>query len=90
MLEFTVDELDRVIDPVIISNCVEPLSRGKVSCSDRLGRMFNKAALVAVAKFKLKYKYKYKYKPRSLDGEAIATSGVKNMITFELDAMQKQ
>ncbi len=88
MLEFTVDELDRVIDPVIISNCVEPLSRGKVSCSDRLGRMFNKAALVAVAKFKLKYKYKYK--PRSLDGEAIATSGVKNMITFELDAMQKQ
>ncbi len=94
MLEFTVDELDRVIDPVIISNCVEPLSRGKVSCSDRLGRMFNKAALVAVAKAKYKYKfklkYKYKYKPRSLDGEAIATSGVKNMITFELDAMQKQ
>ena len=82
LLEFTVDELGRVLDPVIISNCVEPFSRGKVSCSDRPGRMFDKAALAAVAKFK--------YKPRIVDGRPIATSGVKNMITFELDEMTKQ
>ena len=82
LLEFTVDELGRVIDPVIISNCVVPFSRGKVSCDDQPGRMFDKAALAAVAKFK--------YKPRIVDGEAIATSGVKNMITFELDEMQNQ
>ena len=45
-------------------------------------RMFDKPALAAVIKFK--------YKPRVVDGEAIATSGVKNMITFELDEMQNQ
>lgn len=44
--------------------------------------MFDKAALAAVAKFK--------YKPRIVDGRPIATSGVKNMITFELDEMTKQ
>jgi protein TonB len=82
LLEFTVDELGRVKDPAIISNCVEHYSRGKVSCSDRPGRMFDKAALGAAGKFK--------YKPRVVDGEAIATSGVKNMITFELDEMQNQ
>lgn len=60
--------------PAIISSCVEPFSRGKVSCSDRPGRMFDKAALAAVAKLK--------YKSGVVDGEAIATSGVKNMITL--------
>jgi len=82
LLEFTVDELGRVRDPVIITNCVEPYSRGKVSCADRPGRMFDKAALAAVEKFK--------YKPRVVDGEAIATSGVKNMITFELEEMRSE
>ena len=80
LLEFTVDELGRVVDPVILSNCVEPYSRGKTSCDDRPGRIFDKAALAAVVKFK--------YKPKVVDGEPIATAGVKNMITFELDEMQ--
>ncbi len=80
LLEFTVDELGRVIDPVIISNCVESYSPSRVSCSDRPGRMFDKAALAAAGKFK--------YKPRIVDGEAIATAGVKNMVTFELDVMK--
>ncbi len=80
MLEFTVDEIGRVTDPVILSNCVETFSKIRTECVDSPGTIFNKPAISAALKFK--------YKPRVIDGSAIATAGVKHRITFELDEMQ--
>ncbi len=77
LLEFTVDEIGRVIDPYVIDNCVDLWKSYKVGCSDNPGKMFDRSAVAAAAKFK--------YKPRVVDGHAIATSGVRHIITFELD-----
>jgi protein TonB len=77
VVEFTVDEIGRVIDPIVIDNCVMILTRSTTACFDKPGRAFDRSALKAAAKFK--------YKPKILDGEAIATAGVRNMITFTLD-----
>ena len=77
VVEFTVDEIGRVIDPIVIDNCVIVQTRQMIGCDDNPGRTFNRSALAAAAKFK--------YKPKILDGEAIATAGVRNMITFVLD-----
>jgi protein TonB len=77
VVEFTVDEIGRVIDPIVIDNCVLTWTPKLEQCADRPNKAFDKSALKAVTRFK--------YKPKVLDGQAIATVGVRNMITFELD-----
>ena len=77
VVEFTVDEIGRAVDPIVIDNCVTVQTRDTNDCEGYPGRTFNRSALAAAAKFK--------YKPKILDGEAIATAGVRNMITFALD-----
>jgi protein TonB len=77
VVEFTVDEIGRVIDPVVIDNCVLVWSPKLEQCTDSPRKTFDKSALAAAARFK--------YKPKIIDGHPIATVGVRNMITFELD-----
>ena len=77
VVEFTVDEIGRVIDPKVIDNCVLTWTPQLVQCADSPRQTFDKSALAAAARFK--------YKPKVIDGQAIATVGVRNMITFELD-----
>ena len=77
IVEFTVDEIGRVVDPIVIDNCVMIMTRSTTECLDNPGRAFDRPALKAAAKFK--------YKPKVLDGQAIATAGVRNVITFTLD-----
>lgn len=81
IVEFTVDDLGRVIDPTVIENCVDIYTPNKTHCEDRPGRIFDKPALAAASKFK--------YKPKVVDGKAIETIGVRHLITFELDEMQQ-
>lgn len=77
VVEFTVDKIGRVIDPVVIDNCVLVWSPTYEVCSDSPRPTFDKSALAAAAKFK--------YKPKVVDGQPIATLGVRNMITYILD-----
>ena len=81
VVQFTVDDIGRVIDPIVIENCVEIFTYNRTECLDSPGRIFDKPAIDAAAKFK--------YKPKIIDGNAIATSGVKHLISFELDEMQQ-
>jgi len=76
-LEFTVDEVGRVVNPVVINNCVMALVAHRTECEGHPGRMFDRSAIRAASKFK--------YKPLVVDGIAMATEGVRNRITFELD-----
>ena len=77
VVEFTVDEIGRVIDPTVVDNCVLVWSPKLDHCTDSPRQTFDKSALVAAARFK--------YKPKIVDGHPIATAGVRNMITFKLD-----
>lgn len=77
VVEFTVNEIGRVIDPVVIENCVKVWSPSFKQCSDSPKQTFDKSALAAASRFK--------YKPKVVDGQAIATVGVRNMITYVLD-----
>lgn len=81
VVQFTVDDNGRVVDPVVIENCVEIFMSNRRVCLDSPGRIFDKPAIEAAAKFK--------YKPKIIDGNAIATSGVKHLITFELSEMRQ-
>ena len=78
LIEFTVTERGTVADPFIVSNCavVQP-DEDLVECSDRPNRIFDTAAIRAAEKFK--------FKPKVINGVATATSGVRNLVTFELD-----
>ena len=76
VVEFTVDEIGRVIDPIVIDHCVLVWTAELERCADSPRRTFDTSALKAAARFK--------YKPKVIDGHAIATAGVRNMITFEL------
>lgn len=77
VLSFTVDELGRVVDPVVLENCAHVKApQTEEECWDRPNRVFDSAALRAVRKFK--------YKPKVEDGEPIATHNVRHKITFEL------
>jgi protein TonB len=78
LIEFTVTERGTVADPFIVENCavVQP-DEQPVACSSRPNRIFDTAAIRAALKFK--------YKPRVINGIATATSGVRNLVTFELD-----
>jgi protein TonB len=78
IIEFTVTETGSVINPVIVSNCAVVQVPGREQeCEDRPNRIFDTAALRAALKFK--------YKPKVIDGVAMATAGVQNKITFELE-----
>ena len=77
IVEFTVDDNGRVIDPIVTDNCVTISYPNRTDCYDRPGRIFDKPALAAASKFK--------YKPKIVDGVAIATTGVRHLISFELN-----
>ncbi|MBT7369921.1 MAG: energy transducer TonB, partial [Gammaproteobacteria bacterium] len=80
LLEFTVNESGKVINPVVIDNCVENFKPGRFECIDRPGRIFDRPAIAAAQKFK--------YKPRIVDGTPIETQGVIHKISFVLDEMR--
>jgi protein TonB len=78
IIEFTVTEQGSVSDPFIVSNCAVVQSRvDQAECYDHPNRIFDTAALRAALKFK--------YKPKVINGIAMATAGVQNKITFELE-----
>lgn len=78
IIEFTVTETGAVADPSIVSNCAVVQSKiDQPECEDHPNRIFDTAALRAALKFK--------YKPKVIDGVAMATAGVQNKITFELE-----
>ena len=79
IVEFTVSRSGAVLDPVVLDHCAT-LQKGAVvpECIDEPNSIFDRAALQAAQKFR--------YKPKVIDGEAIETSGVRNKITFVLDA----
>lgn len=77
LVEFTVDEIGKVVDPVVLDHCVKAWRPFEGACYNRPGTIFDGPALAATVRFK--------YRPKVIDGQTIATTGVKNMFTFELD-----
>jgi protein TonB len=78
VIEFTVTARGTVESPFIVSNCaVHQPTEVLVECIDHPNRIFDTAALRAAKKFK--------YKPKVINGLAVATAGVRNRVTFELD-----
>ena len=79
IIEFTVTATGSVADPFIVSNCavIQIVGRNVEECEDRPNRIFDTAAIRAALKFK--------YKPKVIDGVAMATAGVQNKISFELE-----
>jgi len=69
-LAFTVDENGFVQDPVVMARKVNGKERSRPND-------FDKAAIDAVKRFR--------YAPRFVDGEAVATAGVKTRISFALE-----
>jgi periplasmic protein TonB len=76
VLQFTVDELGRVVSPEVLETCVTTLSVSIEDCTDSPGSIFNHAATTAAMRFK--------YKPRIVDGFAVPTSDVRHRISFQL------
>lgn len=79
VVEFTVTELGRVKDPVVIENCafVKHSNRQKAEdCSNSPNKVFDKSALKAAGKFL--------YEPRKRNGTPVQTKGVQNKITYDL------
>jgi|TARA_Y100000310_G_scaffold343800_1_gene453107 protein TonB len=74
IVEFTVSEQGSVVAPAVVANCAWAKNSGE--CHDSANIVFDNAAVKAALRFK--------YKPRVLNGVPIATSGVRNRITFEL------
>lgn len=81
LLEFTVDQNGKVLDPVVLDNCVDTHHPGSEvhECFDSPGRIFDRPAVAAAEKFK--------YKPRIIDGAPIEVAGVRHIISFTLDEM---
>jgi len=78
LVEFTVTKSGSIRNPIVVSNCaVLQTTEAVPECVDQPNKVFDKAAIIAALKFK--------YKPRVVSGEAIATGGVRNKITFVLD-----
>lgn len=69
-LAFTVDENGFVQDPVVVARKVNGKERSRPND-------FDKAAIDAVKRFR--------YAPRFVDGEAVATAGVKTRISFTIE-----
>ncbi|MCB1646593.1 MAG: energy transducer TonB [Pseudomonadales bacterium] len=79
LVEFTVTRTGNILDPIVIDNCAVVQSGPEVPlCEDKPNKIFDRAALNAAMKFR--------YKPKVVNGEAIETAGVRNLITFELDS----
>lgn len=77
VLQFTVDELGRVVEPEVIDHCAHIRPIGvEEECWDQPDRVFDYAAKQAARKFK--------YKPKVENGVAVATYNVRHKITFEL------
>ena len=79
VVEYTVTELGRVKDPVVIANCafVKRNNRQKVEdCSNSPNKVFDKSALKAAGKFL--------YKPKEKNGIPVQTEGVQNRIEYDL------
>ena len=78
IIEFTVTEVGTVADPFIVANCAMVMHTiDQMECHDHPNGIFDTAALRAALKFK--------YKPKVIDGVSMATAGVQNKITFELN-----
>ena len=81
LLEFTVDQSGKVVDPVVLDHCVDIYITGTPfeECANSPSRTFDRAAIAAAEKFK--------YKPRIVDGDPIQVAGVRHIISFVLDEM---
>ncbi len=75
ILQFTVDDLGRVVSPEVLETCVTTRNINTDDCSGRPGSVFNQAATAAAIRFK--------YKPRIVDGIVVSTEGVRHKISFE-------
>lgn len=73
LLEFAVDEMGFVRDPVVVESKAVPALAGVDS---RIVGDFETAAIEAASKFR--------YAPKFVDGQAVAVEGVRNWIVFEL------
>ena len=73
LLEFAVDEMGFVRDPVVVESKAVPALTGVDS---RIVGDFETAAIEAASKFR--------YAPKFVDGQAVAVEGVRNRIVFEL------
>ncbi len=77
LVEFTVTDRGTVIDPVVLENCGWIKNARNVGeCFDNPNSVFDSSARKAAVKFK--------YKPKVIDGTPMATTGVRNLITYEL------
>ena len=78
IVEFTVTAQGTVRDPFVVKNCGwVQRGRNEGECFDSPNSVFDSNAKKAVLK--------YKYKPKVLDGTPVATPGVLNKLTFELE-----
>ncbi len=78
IVEFTVTTMGTVSDVRVVENCAWIKNTQEVSeCVGNPNSAFDSAAVKAASKFK--------YKPKVVDGNPIATAGVRNKITFELN-----
>ena len=78
IVEFTVTAQGTVRDPFVLENCGwVQRGRNEGECLDSPNSVFDSSAKKAALKFK--------YKPKVLDGTPVATTGVRNKITFELE-----
>ena len=76
IVEFTITEQGTVRDPFVVENCGRILHAGQsTDCDDSPNGIFDSAATKAALKFK--------YKPKVINGNPVATNGVRNKITFE-------
>ncbi len=73
VLEFTVNEMGAVENPVVVENCGWTQ---KGTCENSPNDVFDSSAKKAALKFK--------YIPKVVDGQAVSTPGVRNTLTFEL------
>jgi len=77
IVEFTVTAQGTVTDPFVVSNCGWiKKSRIEGKCEDNPNSVFDSAATKAAVKFK--------YQPKVIDGDPVATVGVRNKISFGL------
>lgn len=78
VLEFTVDEQGRVVDPEVLENCAQVARPGSDDeCWDMPNPIFDHSAMRAATKFK--------YKPKVENGQPVATHHVRHKITFQLE-----
>ena len=78
LVEFTVTSQGTVENPVVIDHCaIVSLYVAEVPCVNQPNAIFDQAAMRAALKFK--------YVPKTINGIAIETIGVRNLFTFRFD-----